>query len=273
MAEGISRNTLALHIASRLERDKAELSRQYGDSGRINCCLVDDLLDPHLARAIYDAFPPPEKMVLKRTPGQKKYVGVQMSDFDPLLEEVVYAFQDPGVLQLVSEITRIPRLLPDEKLYAGGLSLMQRGNFLNPHLDNSHDKDQDLYRALNLLYYVTPDWQEEYGGNLELWDDGPRGEPRTIASRFNRLVIMLTHDCSWHSVSEVRHAGSRCCVSNYYFSPDPVSGDASYHVTTFRGRPGEMLADAVMVVDNAVRSAVRKTFGERLFKNPHVYKK
>ena len=29
---------------------------------------------------------------------------------------------------------------------------MPKGNYLKPHLDNSHDRDQQRYRILNLLY-------------------------------------------------------------------------------------------------------------------------
>jgi len=45
---------------------------------------------------------------------------------------------------------------------------MAKENFLNPHLDTSHDKNREMYRVLNLLYYVTPDWSHEQGGKLEL---------------------------------------------------------------------------------------------------------
>ncbi|EPF24398.1 hypothetical protein MAESPC_00584 [Microcystis aeruginosa SPC777] len=60
-----------------------------------------------------------------------------MNLYNPLLEEIIYAFQYPKILSLLSEITGIPQLLPDEYLYAGGISLMDRGCFLNPHIDNS----------------------------------------------------------------------------------------------------------------------------------------
>ena len=56
---------------------------------------------------------------------------------------------------------KIDNLEFDETLYAGGISLMKNKDFLNPHLDNSHDKDKKKYRRLNLLYYVTPDWKYE----------------------------------------------------------------------------------------------------------------
>jgi len=212
-------------------------------------------------------------MMFKNSLKERKYVAAQMDEHDPLLEETVYAFQEPRVLALVSEITGLAALEPDSDLYAGGVSAMPQGAYLKPHLDNSHDKDRARYRALNLLYYVTPDWKAEYGGNLELWDEGPRRPQRTLPALFNRLILMVTNKSSWHSVSEVRHAGVRCCVSNYYFSKvSPDAGDY-FHATSFRGRPDERVGDAVMRADNALRTTVLKTLGSKVYNNPHVYKK
>ena len=95
---------------------------------------------------------------------------------------------------------------------------MGKENFLNPHLDNSHNKDRNLWRVLNLLYYVTPGWKLENGGNLELWPNGIKNPSITIESRCNRLIVMSTHQKSWHSVSKVQTDIPRCCISNYYFS-------------------------------------------------------
>ena len=90
-----------------------------------------------------------------------------MNKFELLLEEVIFAFQDSRVAELISKITSLPDLEPDEKLYAGGISMMGKGHFLNPHIDNSHDKNRQRYRVLNLLYYCSPDWSLPNGGNLE----------------------------------------------------------------------------------------------------------
>ena len=84
---------------------------------------------------------------------------------------------------------------------------------------------------------------------------------------------MQTDERSWHSVSKVVHPGNRCCVSNYYFSPAPAGREASYHVTSFRGWPGQKIPDLLMRLDAGVRLIVRKIGGNWLFKNPHVYKR
>ena len=269
----LGRKELADRIVERLSREEESARREFRLPGRIPSFVVDELLPAETAAAIYEAFPPPADMVLKRTLGQLKYVGYEMSRYRPLLEDIIYAFQDERVVALISRITGIAEMLPDHHLYAGGVSLMAEGHYLNPHLDNSHDIERANYRVLNLLYYVTPEWRDEFGGHLELWDNGPGKPQRTLYSRFNRLAVMQTDERSWHSVSKVAHAGNRCCVSNYYFSPRPVGNDAGYHVTSFRGWPQQKAADFVMRADNAIRLAVRKVGGNRLFKNPHVYRK
>jgi Rps23 Pro-64 3,4-dihydroxylase Tpa1-like proline 4-hydroxylase len=272
-AVDLGRGKLADSIVDSLSRSENAARQEFRISNRIPSFSLDNLLPDETADAIHRAFPPTAGMVLKKTLGQLKYVGYQMSDYNPLLEEIIYAFQDSRLLDLISRITGIAQLLPDENLYAGGISLMAQGHYLNPHLDNSHDIGRANYRALNLLYYVTPGWRDDFGGHLELWDRGPGYPQRTLHSRFNRLVVMQTDERSWHSVSKVVHPGNRCCVSNYYFSPRPVGKDASYHVTSFRGWPQQKAADLVMRADNALRLVVRKVGGNWLFRNPHVYRK
>lgn len=137
---------------------------------------------------------------------------------------------------------------------------MYMGDFLNPHIDNSHNFDRTRYRRLNLLYYVTPEWKEEFGGCLELWDPHV-SITDTIASRFNRLVVMETNDLSYHSVSRVVAPGSRCCVSNYFFSSNSPNGENYYHVTSFTGRPGQFFFRSISTLDNTVRNLFAKSKG------------
>jgi Rps23 Pro-64 3,4-dihydroxylase Tpa1-like proline 4-hydroxylase len=269
----VNRAELSELILSRLTPHEDTLTRDFSTPGRIRSCVIDDLLPAEVAREIYDSFPSPSQMMLKKSLREYKYVAAQLNRFAPILEEATFAFQDPRLLALLSRVTDISGLLADPRLYAGGISMMDRGQFLNPHIDNSHDAERRNYRVLNLLYYVTPDWTEEYGGNLELWDRGLDHPPRTVISRFNRLVLMLTSRSSWHSVSPIVHEGRRCCVSNYYFSPRNVENVPDYyHVTAFRGRPEQPVRDLVLKTDNLVRHAVRKLL-PGAFANPHIYRK
>ncbi len=150
---------------------------------------------------------------------------------------------------------------------------MGEGNYLNPHIDNSHDKDRGQWRVFNLLYYVSPDWKLENGGNLEIWPNGMDHEQTTITSKFNRLAVMATHNHSWHSVSPIKVDKTRCCVSNYYFSPSPLRTDDTFHVTSFRGRPEQTFADLLLRADSVLRMGIRKLFPKGAYKVKHVYEK
>ncbi|MGL2964777.1 2OG-Fe(II) oxygenase [Flavobacterium sp. RSB2_4_14] len=270
----MNRIDLANLIFEKLNTHKESLKVQFQNSdSSIGYFFVDDLLPEEIAHKITQAFPQPNEMVLKKSIREDKYVAAQMNLYNPLLEEIIYAFQDKRVVEVVGEICDIKNPIPDENLYAGGISMMGNKQFLNPHLDNSHDKDRNLWRVLNLLYYVTPDWKEEYGGNLELWPNGLKEKQITIHSKFNRLAIMETHNSSLHSVSPVVFEGYRRCVSNYYFSLSPLLDSDRFHVTSFRGRPENKIVDLVLRVDTFLRMSLRKVFRKGIKENPHVYKK
>jgi Rps23 Pro-64 3,4-dihydroxylase Tpa1-like proline 4-hydroxylase len=268
----MNRKDYAQQILARMTAEKDQLQREFQIKGRIQSCLIDNLLPNDLAMEIAGVFPRAEEMQEQKSIREQKFTAKQLDRYSPLIEEIVFAFQDAGILELTSEITGIKELQADPNLYAGGISLMANGNFLLPHIDNSHDKDRNRYRVLNLLYYVTPGWKKEYGGNFELWDNGPKGQAREIVSAFNRLVIMATHETSWHSVNEVKHQGSRCCISNYFFSKNPLENHEYFHVTTFRGRPDQPILDIVLQGDGALRAGVRKILRKGMTE-PEVFKK
>ncbi|MFP3944162.1 MAG: 2OG-Fe(II) oxygenase [Alphaproteobacteria bacterium] len=264
---------VAAAICEALAARKDALTRQFRQGGPIRHFVVDGLLPPDLALEAYRAFPNSASLHELHSLRERKRVGAQMDAYDPLLGRILFAFQDKEVCALLQEIMGRTELIPDPDLYAGGLSLMEEGHFLNPHLDNSHDRERRYWRIANALYYVTPDWAEEDGGSLELWPEGPRRPAIVIPPRFNRLVLMETHDRSWHSVDAVRTGKRRCCISNYYFSARPNRPAQRYRVTSYRGRPEQPLRDIVLQADNYARQAVRRLVGNRMFKTFHEYRR
>ena len=270
----IDRSKIARLILERIDSEKSSIVRRYEESKNgIGYFYVDDLFPEDIALDIYKAFPPAEEMKLNKSIREYKYIAAQMDNYDPILEEVLFAFQDKRIVELISSICGIDSLYPDEHLYAGGISRMEQSQFLNPHLDNSHDKDRGKWRVLNLLYYISPDWQQKFGGNLELWPGGMKAKQITILSKFNRLVVMATHQSSWHSVSPVTEDAARCCISNYYFSDSPLNDNQEFHVTSFRGRPEQVFKDLLLQADAGLRMGIRKIFSKGVVDTGHVYKK
>jgi Rps23 Pro-64 3,4-dihydroxylase Tpa1-like proline 4-hydroxylase len=272
--ESIKTSHLSDLILKRIQEKKEDLAQQFASSkNKIGYFYLDHVLPDGFAMDFQKVFPSATEMVLKKSIRENKYVAAQMDKYNNLLEQLIYAFQDPRIIKEIEVICGIENAYPDDNLYAGGISMMGKNQFLNPHLDNSHDKDRNRWRVLNLLYYVTPNWKEEYGGNLELWPNGLTEKQTTIHSKFNRLVVMATHNQSLHSVSPVTHNGFRCCVSNYYFSDEPLQASDKFHVTSFRARPGEKAKDKILQADTWLRMNLRKVFKKGVVENKHVYKK
>jgi Rps23 Pro-64 3,4-dihydroxylase Tpa1-like proline 4-hydroxylase len=256
----MDRHDLTKLITAKLDASATEVREQWKNpvGTATRHFVIDDFLPNEVARSIYDAFPKDGNGFYSRESfREKKRTSAHLDQFDPLLGEITHAFQARKVVDKVSDLVHLTQIEPDPSLYAGGLSMMFKGDFLNPHIDNSHDAKRDRYRRLNLLYYVSPDWKLENGGNFELWDEG-RTTQKTLVSAFNRLVVMETNKTSWHSVSPVKVDGPRCCVSNYFFSEISPDETDYFHVTSFTGRPEETGKRVLGVVDNALRNTVSK---------------
>ncbi|MDH1109508.1 2OG-Fe(II) oxygenase [Pseudomonas otitidis] len=256
----MDRTTLTQEILNKLDEHTEAIRQQWNHpvGTRTRHFVIDELLPADVTDAIYAAFPKDAEGFYNRESfREKKRTSASLDQYDPLLSEITYAFQSPEVVDKVAEIVGFDDLEPDPSLYAGGLSMMFEGDFLNPHLDNSHDAKRNRYRRLNLLFYVSPDWEEKNGGNFELWDD-ERKNAKVIVSQFNRLVVMETNKHSWHSVNAVKTSRPRCCVSNYFFSVNSPDNSDYFHVTSFSGRPEEIGKRALGAVDNALRNTVSK---------------
>lgn len=255
---------LARLIVERLEDMKEELRATWANpvGTKTRHFVLEQLLPEDIAKAIAAAFPVDGAGFNDRSSFREhKKTLAKLSKTDPILSAISLAFQEENVIAKIAEITRMTGLEPDRSFYAGGLSMMFPGDFLNPHIDNSHDGERKRYRRINLLYYINESWTKECGGNFELWDDGVT-QPKTMVSGFNRLVAMETNKESWHSVSKVVSDRPRCCVSNYFFSEVSPDGDKYFHVTSFTGRPTELLKRLIGPIDNGLRNLILKVFRE-----------
>lgn len=263
----MSISSFSQSISSKLRDSKEELKSFYHKNNlntNTRYFFVDNLLDPSITKEIYTSFPNEENLNFRDTFREKKYTSQSFKS--QILNDITYSFQEKNVTNEIEEITGINHLIPDESLYAGGISRMDKGHFLNPHIDNSHNADRSLYRRLNLLFYVTPDYQDGFGGDLELWDNKVI-TPVKIGSPFNRLIVMETNKKSWHSVDPVKYNVKRCCVSNYLFTANSPDNSDYYHVTSFLGRPNQKFRRAYGRFDNFLRQSFVKITGFSRGKN------
>jgi Rps23 Pro-64 3,4-dihydroxylase Tpa1-like proline 4-hydroxylase len=135
--------------------------------------------------------------------------------FPPTTYEFFQKLNSEYFVGLLSELTGV-KLHADHGLHGAGWHVQGNGGRLNVHLDYSLHPKLKLQRKFNFIIYLTPEWKEEWGGNLEFWShDGsinlPKKKVKTVENKFNRVVLFDASMNSWHGFSKT----IKCPIDNY----------------------------------------------------------
>lgn len=101
-------------------------------------------------------------------------------------------------MRWLSEITGITDLIPDPYLTGAGYNKIYKNDCLKVHTDFNWNDHLKLHRILSLIVYLTPDWKEEYGGNLNFYDFKKQNLIQSIPPLFNRAIIWRYHKKGFH---------------------------------------------------------------------------
>lgn len=110
-------------------------------------------------------------------------------------------------IDMLEKITGTKDLIPDLGLHGGGWHIHGNKGKLNVHLDYSLHPKLNLLRKYNIILYLSPEWQPEWGGNLEFWSHNsdtnlPKEKVATVECKFNRAVIFDASKNSWHGFND-----------------------------------------------------------------------
>lgn len=257
-------------ICQRIDAEAARLTDDFEELSRFGCgiAVLDNLLPPELFEEAARCLPPKQAMIRRRSLGERKYCWAQTGHLPPTLRTCIAAFASRPVAEKLGRMLDLGTLEPDETLYNGGVTLMAPGDFMRPHLDNSHDRHRSRRRRLAALFYLSSPWQPEQGGNLTIWSRKPMRQIKTIAYKPNRLVLMQVNECAWHSVDPVFGTADRANLTTYFY--DSASTSDAVRLTRFMGWPGELATRAMLECQFHVRTAAQRLGADRFVRNPHV---
>ncbi|HYR29994.1 MAG TPA: 2OG-Fe(II) oxygenase [Thermoanaerobaculia bacterium] len=225
----------------KLNYDPQTLRDAYQNAEPFPHIVIDGLFDDADLERVLDEFPTPEQMRWWRfdSPHEKK-LGFyhEVSVISPVVRAFLESMNAFEMLLWLESATGIEGLIPDPYFGGGGLHQIEPGGFLKVHVDfNVHPKLK-VDRRANMLIYLNKDWQEEWGGHLELWDPSMSECRKKIAPRFNRTVIFSTTDTSYHGHPHPLASPegvTRKSVSLYYYTAGrPAAEMSTPHDTIFR---------------------------------------
>ena len=214
--------------------------------------VVDGVLTPEAFDAAATEFPSRDDEFWKGYlhVNETKYSNTQPDTWGPTLAAVAREFCSERFVEYLGELTGIEDLMPDWTMDGGGLHQTLRGGHLNIHADfTTHHQHEDWARRVNILLYLNREWQDDWGGKLELWDKQMTSCHDRVTPAGNRMLIFTTSSDSFHG-----HPDGLTCppdvarrsMALYYFTQDE---NAVRRSTNYRPRPQDGLRKVAIGAD------------------------
>lgn len=206
--------------------------------------VLDDLFDADLLRAVAAEYPDAAEMERTFSAPHEEGKGQTSSwaKLGPRTTQFICDLNSGDFLAQLEELTGIDHLISDAKLEGGGMHRIGRGGHLGIHADFTFHADNGLRRRVNLLVYLNEDWDEAWGGQLELWDLDMTRPVVKVPPVLGRTVVFATTSTSWHGHPDPMTCPpdrARKSIALYYYSNDHRDDDlVERDSTAFQVRAG-----------------------------------
>jgi Rps23 Pro-64 3,4-dihydroxylase Tpa1-like proline 4-hydroxylase len=243
MSDKTSQEPLASTVSGRWENLFHESHRHYRKAEPFPHIVIDNFLPREVALDCARNFPQAnsEKWTNYIHINERKY-GLNKREHIPSpIVRVIDELQTADFLQYLGRLTSVPGLIADDQLAGAGLHQTYPGGFLNIHSDFLvHPLRPTLRRRINLIVFLSDDWQETYGGELQFWNKEMTQCITTIKPVFNRCVIFQTDEHSYHGCPDKLRGPegfSRKTLALYYYTEFAQAPGKLY--THYKPRPGD----------------------------------
>lgn len=219
-----------------------KLASAYQNAEPFPHIVIDDFLSKDALKPVIGSFPDRSTArAFDRDQERLKYQYHPESIADPYAKQLVYALNSQPMLGFLSAMTGIDGLIADPYFAGGGLHQTMRGGHLGIHADFNRHKIMNVRRRLNLLVYLNENWQESYGGSLELWSKDMKECCHSVKPEIGTAVIFSTDLDSYHGHPDPLTCPddvSRKSIATYYYTAQSELTDQPDRTTNFKTRPG-----------------------------------
>ena len=217
--------------------------KQYERAYPFSYSCFDNFLPDNVARELAANFPgddDPSWIKRSRTHRfQQKKLKIHDEEKMPIpIRHITSQFGSATFLTFLENLTGIKGLLLDPYCHGAGMHQIQNGGHLGIHVDFNWHEKLKLDRRVTVLLHLNEDWEEEYGGHLELWNKDVTKCEVKMLPKLNRLTIFTNYDYSWHGHPDPFYhpdGRSRKSLAFYYYA----NGSYYRHRTRYHPRPGE----------------------------------
>jgi hypothetical protein len=224
--------------------NKADLYRRKFDAAKpFHHMLITPFFDSAVAEAMLQEFPVPLESEMRNEFGGKnrKFACHDVRSIGPTYRLVDDYISSPEFAKVMERITGIENLLYDPEYHGAGTHDNLSGQGMDAHVDFNLHRTTGYHRRFNAIIYLNKEWNEEWGGNLEVHTNPWDFENDKIVSYpplFNHCILFETNEHSWHGFQKIQMPGgrelSRKSFTIYMYTKDrPAEEIAPKHGTTY----------------------------------------
>ncbi len=230
--------------AAQLQSLAERLQEKYKSASPFPHIVIENFLPQSVADRVLSEFPDPNDIEWQRfkSKTETKLATNVDAHMKSMTRHLLAQFNSAAICGFLEKLTGIEGMIPDPHFMGGGLHQIQRGGFLKMHADFNWHARLRLDRRINLIVYFNKDWDESYGGHLELWDEKMDHCVEKVLPLFNRCVIFNTTSTSFHGHPNpltCPEGRTRKSMALYYYTQGrPEEEKRESHSTLFQERPG-----------------------------------
>ena len=190
--------------------------------------VLENLFNPALLDLVeeeFDALPGANWADVK-----SRYESTRRSVLGPTLGPATQLYFDiihsGWFIDWLSSLTDVPYLLPDPKLFGGGMHESRTGATFAVHRDFNRHRHLGLKNEMVFITYLNKGWDPDWGSGLELWDKKHDRCVTTVQPEFGRTILLPHGPISYHGHTKPLQAPDdrpRRSVAAYYYS-SPIAG-------------------------------------------------
>ncbi len=264
-------------------RDQADqLAARFGEREPFRHVVIDDFFAPEYCAHLLAQFPAFERGNARNEDGAvgNKSTIEKIRRLGPAFSALDDLVQSGQFLALIGRITGIPDLLYDPWYFGGGTHQNRNGQDLDAHVDFNRHPVEKWHRRLNLIVYLNHEWNDAWGGSLELHSDPLAADDRvtTITPLYNRAVIFETTEWSWHAFPRIdlpagKQDLTRKSIALYFYTKDrPAEELADMHSTIYVDQPFPERFQPGMTLDAADIEELHNLLARRDRHNQRLYR-
>jgi len=228
---------------------------------------IEKFLPDNLIEKISDNFYFPKKidstsdiLFQKTKKGLNDY-----KQFPEVIKNFIDHLCSKKFINILERKFNIKGLIHDPSLFGGGMHESRNGGYLKIHSDFIYIKERKVKRILNLLIYLNKNWDENWGGAIELWDQKMKYNFLKVYPHINNAVVFRTDTESNHGFPDPincpKNEGRKSIAVYYYIKENSIFKRTKYFYARWKRRPG---ADEPKFGDN--RNIIER------FKNKYLFR-